>query len=265
MKIRLSLSLIVIILSCTFFLISLAGLIGIWIANRPLTENILGEINAAQTELTAAETTLQASREDLESLRGQIDIFQGILDNLGTDAIQNTQLIAEVVNRVEGSISPLLERLSGGVSRIREAFDSVKDTVASLNDLPLIEIELPGEEVLNSVSEGLGNLQSQITDTKSKVESVSQVTQDTVDTLTSGFKTWEDFTAQNLALLDQYEDRIAAYQTKLAYLETNAPVWIDLASIVLTVVLVWLAFSQLGVFILAWGFYKGRDLLRRWR
>jgi TolA-binding protein len=258
-------SLIVIILSCAFFLISLAGLAAIWVANKPLTDNALAELDAAQNELTAANTALQSSRAELESLQGQIDIFQEILTNLGTDAIQNTRLISEVVDRVESTISPLLERLSNGVGRIRETFDSIKETVANLNDLPLIQIEVPGEEVLNSVSEGLANLQSQITDTKTKVESVSQITQDTVDTLTSGFKTWEEYTARNLALIDQYEAKVAAYQAKLAHLEANLPLWIDLASIVLTFLLVWLAISQVGLFILAWQFYKSRDLLRRWR
>jgi chromosome segregation ATPase len=264
-KPRWKFSLIVILLCLLFFLISVGGLIAIWVVNEPLTREITVEIEAAQADLADAATTIQTTREELESLQGQIDIFQGILDSLGTDAIQNASLLADVVNRVESNISPLLDRVSNGVNRIQEAFDSIKETISQLNNLPLVSIELPGESVLDTVSESLGNLQQQISDTKSQVESVSQITQDTVDTLTSGFETWEEFISQNKDLLDQYEIKVTAYQARLAYLDIRLPQWIDYASVVLTMLLVWLAISQVGLFILAWQFYKGRDLLARWR
>jgi chromosome segregation ATPase len=151
------------------------------------------------------------------------------------------------------------------VDRIREAFESVKRAVEQLNELPLVAINLPGEELLDSITESLDSLEAQITETKEKVESVSQITEDTVDTLDSGFLTWEDFVQRNLEQLDEYERKIRAYQARLDYLEANIPRWVDAASIVLTLLLTWLAVSQIGMFVLAWSIYSGKDLLARWR
>lgn len=263
--VRRGLALTVSVLSVFFFLVSIAGLVAVWVINQPLSESISGELAAAQAELDAGLANLQASRGELESLQGQVGFFQSVVDTLGTDAVQNTRLLSDVVNRVEGTISPLLERLSSGVDRVREAFESVKRTVEQLNELPLVTINIPGEELLNSITESLDSLEAQITEAKEKVESVSQITADTVDTLDSGFLTWEDFVQRNLAQLDEYERKIRAYQARLDYLETNFPRWIDAASIVLTLLLTWLAASQIGMFVLSWSIYSGKDLLARWR
>jgi chromosome segregation ATPase len=262
---RRGLALTVSALSVFFLLVSAAGIVAVWVINQPLTEDISRELAAAQADLGAGLANLQASRGELESLQGQVGFFQGVLDTLGTDAVQNTRLLSDVVNRVEGTISPLLERLSNGVDRIREAFESVKRAVEQLNELPLVAINLPGEELLDSITESLDSLEAQITETKEKVESVSQITEDTVDTLDSGFLTWEDFVQRNLEQLDEYERKIQAYQARLDYLEANIPRWVDAASIVLTLLLTWLAVSQIGMFVLAWSIYSGKDLLARWR
>jgi len=66
-------------------------------------------------------------------------------------------------------------------------------------------------------------------------------------------------------MVTEYETMVTDHRTQLVNLQTNIPKWIDQASIILTVGLLWLAFSQVGLFILAWSFYKGEDLLDRWR
>lgn len=102
-------------------------------------------------------------------------------------------------------------------------------------------------------------------DTKEKVENVSQITQDTVETLKTGFTNWEETIVEYIESLDEYGSTINEYQEQLTYLEENVPRWINIASIALTVLLVWTAFSQVALFVLSWSFYKERDLLARWR
>lgn len=252
-------------LSAFFFALSLAGVIAVWVINLRLTHNITLEMARVQADLTETRDQIDASQAELESLQSQIDVFQAFLDTLGKDAVENTRLLAEVVARVEGNISPVLDDLSAGVERVREGFESVKKTIARLNNLPLVSIHLPGEPTLEAIASGLADLQGQIGETKARVESISQVTQDTVAALTSGFETWEDYIALNQQRLEEYEAEIEGYQARLSYLSEKLPVWIDWGSVVLTVLLVWLAASQVGVFILAWSFYKGEDLLARWR
>ena len=61
--------------------------------------------------------------------------------------------------------------------------------------------------------------------------------------------------------LDEYAEKIETTQDQLTYLEQNLPRWIDYTSAVLTVILVWLGISQVGLFVLGWSYYKGQDLV----
>ena len=97
------------------------------------------------------------------------------------------------------------------------------------------------------------------------MESISQLTQETVETLTTGFQNWEQNIAEYLITLDDYQATISSYQERLDDLEENLSGWIDLAAIGLTIILIWTAFSQFALFILAWSFYKEQDLLESWR
>jgi uncharacterized phage infection (PIP) family protein YhgE len=169
------------------------------------------------------------------------------------------------VVKVEDTLTPLLDQASEGVNSIGDLFDSIVETIEKLNDLPLVSLDIPGSEVLDSLSGSVSDLQEQIEDTKAKVESISQLTQDTVETLTTGFENWETLIAENLMLLEEYQGKIADYQAELAQLEANLPQWINTASIILTLLLVWTAFTQIALFVLAWSFYKEEDLLKRWR
>ena len=68
-----------------------------------------------------------------------------------------------------------------------------------------------------------------------------------------------------LTTLDEYELKIEAAQEQLSYLETNLPTWIDMASVILTILLFWLGLSQVGIFIIGWSFFKKQDLLANFR
>jgi len=259
------LALVLIILSVFLTLVSVGGVIAIWVANGPITDSSMMKIQSAGEDLAQAADYLEEAQVELESAQAQIDIFQSILNTAGIEAVENAQVISDIVVKVEDTLTPLLDQASEGVNSIGELFDSIVETIEKLNDLPLVSLDIPGSEVLDSLSGSVSDLQEQIEDTKSKIESISQLTQDTVETLTTGFENWETLIAENLSVIDAYRGKIADYQAELAQLETNLPKWIDMASIALTLLLVWLAFTQIALFVLAWSFYKEEDLLMRWR
>jgi ABC-type transporter Mla subunit MlaD len=264
MKTKRILALILLILSVFFFIASLAGIAVTWVYNVRFTEQALVELGAIQTDLALTQSNLKTAQENLESAQAQIDIFQAAMEAIGLDAMQNTQVLAEVVGKVEGTLTPILDQAAGTVGGFRDKFVAFKDAIESLNDLPLVNIEIPGVETIDQIAQNVADLQTQILETKQKVEDVSTLTQETVETFSTGFANWETTIQENLVMLDNYSSKVSAYQARVDDLLARVPGWLDWAAVILTVFLVWLAFSQVGLFVLAWEFYKGEDLLARW-
>jgi multidrug resistance efflux pump len=259
------LGLVLVILSVIFFLVSLGGLIGVWVFNQSLTERIQTSIETTSADLEGAAAAIELSKAELISAQAQIDLLQAILETLGLNAAEDLNRLADIVGTVEDTLMPVIDNVASGISTLSEALLNIIDTIERLNELPLVNIQIPGMEVIEEGANQLNNLQTQIEEGGGKIEQLSQTTQDTVDSLTTGFRELESSISALVETLDEYELKIQDAQAQLNYLGTNLPIWIDVASVILTVLLIWLGFSQLGLFILGWSFYKNEDLLARWR
>jgi multidrug resistance efflux pump len=259
------LGLVLVILSVIFFLVSLGGLIGVWVFNQSLTERIQTSIETTSADLEGAAAAIELSKAELISAQAQIDLLQAILETLGLNAAEDLNRLADIVGTVEDTLMPVIDNVASGISTLSEALLNIIDTIERLNELPLVNIQIPGMEIVEEGANQLENLQTQIEEGGGKIEQLSQTTQDTVDSLTTGFRELESSISALVETLDEYEVKIQDAQAQLNYLGTNLPTWIDVASVILTVLLIWLGFSQLGLFILGWSFYKNEDLLARWR
>ena len=247
------------VLSVIFFVVSLSGMICIWVYNQPLTERALTLIETTSQDLEGAAAAIELSKAELISAGAQLDLLQAIMETLGINAEEDLNRLADIVNRVEDTLSPVLDSVAGGINTLREALLTIKDTLERINELPLVNIEIPGIEEIEQGAGQLGNLQSQIEEGGGKIEQLSQTTQDTVDSLTTGFAKLETSITSLLETLDEYAEKIESTQEQLTYLEENLPKWIDYSAALLTVILVWLGISQVGLFILGWSYYKGQD------
>ena len=259
-KIKPIIGMALLILSVIFFLVSLGGLIGIWVYNQPLTERALTLIENTSQDLDGAAAAIELSKVELISAGAQLDLLQAILETLGINAEEDLNRLADIVGRVEDTLSPVLDSVAGGISTLRESLLTIKETLERINELPLVNIQIPGIDEIEQGAEKLQNLQNQIEEGGGKIEQLSQTTQDTVDSLSTGFAKLEESIASLLVTLDEYAEKIESTQEQLTYLETNLPTWIDMTSVVLTILLVWLGISQVGLFILGWSYYKRQDL-----
>lgn len=258
-------SLILLILSVTFFVFSIAGIIGLWIIKQPMIDSITSEIQMIRSDLNIAEVNLTRVEDELDLLGNQIDIFQSVIETIGDEAINSTQVISDIVTGIEDKISPLLSSAETGVNTLYETFTSIKSALEVLNNLPLVEIEVPGGDTIQGLLEKIETIQGQINTTQDDIENIARTTEELITTLTNNFQNWEQFVDEGLQSITTYKERITYYDQRLAGLEEGIPKWINISSILITLTLLWLAFSQIGLFILAWSFYKNQDLLLRWR
>lgn len=258
-------AIIVILLSALFFLASIAGIALTWTYNQRLTVSWMERLEAIETDLRTAQTDLQTAKAELDSVQQQINALQVALKTLGIDGAASLQAIADIVSKLDNALVPFITEVADRVEGLRDAIVKLKETVERLNQLPLVELDIPGVEQLDEAASNLENLQNQIEEGSERVSQVSQLTQDTVDSLTTGFAELEQSARTLSEAIGGYDAKISAYLLEIDDLQTRLPDWLDTAAIILTVLFVWLGFSQVALFVLAWSFYSGQDLLAQWR
>ena len=202
------------------------------------------------------------SQTELISAQAQLDLLQAILETLGINAEEDLNRLADIVGRVEDTLSPVLDRVSGGIGTLRELLLTIRDTLERINELPLVNIEIPGIEGIEQGAEQ--SAEPAEPDRRRRWKNRAALPNHAGHgrlTLHRVCPAGEISINSLLETLDEYAVKIEATQDQLAYLEENLPKWIDYSAAILTVILVWLGISQVGLFVLGWSFYKGQDLI----
>lgn len=264
-KTKRAISLTVIVLSAIFLLVSLGGIILTWSYHQRLNGDLMGRLEVIEDDLRSAQDDLQTVKTELDAVQEQIDALQAALQTLGIDGAASLEAVAELVSRLEGTLTPFVTAVAERVEGLREAVTNLKETIERLNELPLVNLNVPGVEQLEAAANNLEELQSDIEEGRDQITQASQITQDTIDSLTTGFADLEASVQTLSAALGGYDTKITSYLLELDELQAELPRWATTAAIGLTVVFVWLGFSQAALFVLAWSFYQGEDLLARWR
>jgi len=248
------------IVSVIFFLSSMAGIALTWIAYQQVHSDLLPRLEIIESDLRSAQADLQFAKTELDQVQEQIDLLQTALDTLGIDGAASLQAIADLVGNLEGMLSPIITTVAERVQDLRDALTSLKETVDRINQLPLVNLEIPGVEQLEEAAASLGTLQETIEGGGDKVTQASTITQETVTALTTGFAELET-SAQNLsAALAGYDVKISAYLVEIDALQASLPRTASLLAASLIILLVWLGVSQVGLFVLAWSMYTGKNL-----
>jgi chromosome segregation ATPase len=242
-------------------LASMAGIALTWEYHRMVTEDLLPKLDVIKSDLLAAQSDLQTVKSELDAAQTEINALQATLKTLGIEGAGSLQALSDIVGKLEGTFTPFVTTVAEKVESLRNSLLQVKGIIEKLNQLPLVNIEIPGIEQIDLATASLLELQTQIETGRDKVSQASQVTQNTIDDLTTGFADLEASVQTLSASLGGYYDKISAYLVELNALQENLPRWADWAAAALTFILAWLGISQLLIFMYAWQFSTGQDFL----
>jgi PAS domain-containing protein len=256
------------ILLCVFsglvFIFSLGAIITAWAANGVVTERLTSEVASIHADLTAIQSALGNARQELETAKQIIDVLQGILQAAGINSESNAQVLTDIVDKVDNTLTPLIDKASGAVGGVQDALQKVKETIDSLNNLPLVNIEIPGLELVENLSSDLETLEGNIDEVNQRVQDITGLTREMIEAGTTGFADLEASVDGMLAMLDEYEPMISDRQAQLTQLLMDIPGWIDWLCVGISLVMLWMAFSQAGLFAIGWSLYNGEFILKNW-
>jgi hypothetical protein len=145
-----------------------------------------------------------------------------------------------------------VEQLRTTLAPVSGAIQSVRALVDFINAIPFISETPPAveelESALNRLDEAAANAR-QVGDTirTTVVEGSSQMTQQTVDLLTSLTSGVDNWLAEAQSAVDTLQTEMAALQERLALLRSQLLLIYSLAAVGATLLMLWLIYSQVVV------------------
>ncbi len=242
-----------IVLSGFFLLVSVVGIPTVWLANGPLTREGVARLGEIESELRQGEEALERSRVELERALSILDSTEAALNAFTQNDPQ--AFFEDVRATLDDHLVPELETAKERLITARDTLENVRVVVFGLNIVPFISINIP-DETLTDLIDSADALEAEIGEVSDLAEQAS-VLLDSASSLFSGdFEETRRSLEGFLADVQAYQVKVTGWREQVTEIKTRLPLWIDLASVGLTLFLLWFGLSQVSLLL------HGRAILR---
>lgn len=261
------LGIVLMVLTVLLLLLSIGGIAGTWWLNSTLSNGIVRILTSVDNTLEMTDGNLDQLETRLTDARERIDAFEESVATAGQNLAENPVILTTLSERLDVQLEPAITRVRETVQSLRETVVSIQNAIDALNAIPFVSIDekLTVRSRLQSLTDGLDELNAGVaalreTFRQAREEAASQlvaVVDQVTGQLDGGLATINGTVAE-------YRSQVNTLRTEAATLRTNLIRWLDVISVVLTIVLLWMFFSQVVVFTLGLSIYRQRNLFARW-
>ena len=252
------LGIIVIVISVIVLVVSLGGVVGTWVVRADVARVVGEVVTQADTVLQLAQDGVGRVNDRLDQTRSNISTIDTTINTLGDKAEENNVILLAIDQIVGTSLSPAVDNLSQTAKDLYDKVVAVNSKVETLSRVPPFrgkgDILDKVSVVLNGVieaSQNLNNFRQAVSDAK------SSVTQRTVAVLTAPL-TRLDNTLQSIqTAASGVQKTLSDVQASLTTFQSTVIFWLNVESIVMTLLLLWIALSQYSLILHGWAMFKG--------
>lgn len=251
----------IIVLSSLMFVASLIGMGAIWIYRKPLTQNILTRLQYVDAELSNAQAAIEMAKGELERTLRLVDDAEVALAQVKQQAEQAKQLLNTVNGTLNQDLIPGLQTTRDRIEQLRGTLQSLRDTLGKVNQIPFLNITIPGDDVLANIISGVDSLDAQIKSVQELAQKASTFTGDTSYLFGGDLNNTKQHIQTLLDSVTAYDVKITGWRVQVEGFMQVVPDWINTAAVLLTIFLIWFALSQFGLLLHGFSLQRGGNPL----
>lgn len=248
-------------LSSILLVLSIAGIVAVWIVKAPLAQKATSQIQAVDNDLKGAQSAIQNAKLELERTLRLVDAAETSLTSLKDDFSQVKALLDSTNGMLEDQVLPGLNASRGKIDDAKTTLKDLQGSLAKINSLPYLDLNIPGEVLLGELIASADSLDTQIGRVEDSIQAASTFTSDASYLMGGDFTETKTSLQNFLSMVTEYDQKLTDGRAKLAGLLESLPGWITAAAILLTVFLLWFGFSQLSLILFGLNLWQGSDPL----
>jgi len=259
-------------------ILSLAGLVGLWVAKPILTTTINTTVDTLISSVATSQKTLDITYDALGATIGSVDALSDMLDSTAV-TVEDTQPIIIQVNDLMGETLPkTIETATGSLDAAEDAAQSLESAIKSFEVLqsvlgatPFLSAVLPpAQEPYNpetSLADSLSDLSDSMQDMPEAFKDMSTslgkadnnlelvkdsmtLMSENVTLISTSLSQYQTMISQSKASTDSLNAMLTGFQSKM-------PNSLNIASIVLVLFFLWLLAAQVVIFSQGYELYHG--------
>ncbi|MGD8474794.1 MAG: hypothetical protein PVH59_11760 [Anaerolineae bacterium] len=255
---------IVMVISVLVLVLSLSGIAGAWIVRAEYGADLLAIVTAAETRAATAQQGLGRLDAAFTQARAKITAVEQDVQAFGADLEQNRPLLTAIADRLGLDLTPLVDSARETVATMREAVVAVNSTVEAINAIPFVSVPVPELETLKKLSQDVEDFRSEVQAVRTAIDQRrSEIIQGSVSIITTPTSQIGSALDEMSAAVVGYSQELGAVQEGLSDLKSAIDKVLLWGAVILTLILLWIAFSQVWLLGVGWRAFSGQALLPR--
>lgn len=254
-----------IVLGTLFLILSLVGMVAAWVYNEPLTREATSRLTDINTELSQAQVGLQSSQQELERALRIVDATEKALEKLAGQSTGAKGLLENIQGTLDDQLIPELKITRERLVAASNTLKTLRNTLEGLGSFLPVDLSGP-DQILTDLIDSANSLDTEIADIERVAQQASIFLSDSSFILGGDLSETRKSLEAFLATTQEYEEKVTDWRKQVADLIEKTPKWIDQASIILTIFLLWFGLSQFGLILHGLSIRRGHnpfDVLRR--
>jgi len=244
-------------LSVVVLLASAAGIVGIWVLEPRAA-------NSAVAVLGVLENGAGSMRQAAQGIDQKLTQVQAISTQVSDASAKLSQNVTD-----QGLVKLLLpdqqeQTLTATTASVKDAFSGLRDKLAdavaiykSIDQLPFVKLPGPSQKQVDQFTASIADVQATVDQLKSDITAFRAGASDRISKVTAGVDQLSSRLAQGRDQLATLDARLAAAQAALGQLKNNVANTLMLAALLATLMLAWVAYSQVELIRLFTQRWKG--------
>jgi uncharacterized coiled-coil protein SlyX len=168
--------------------------------------------------------------------------------------LAETNLVVEALNRIlDVDVEQKVSQARQGVRSLYDTVVAVEETIAALNAIPFLNVEVPGSTEINDIRTGMEEMAVSAAELREESQQRQEDrAENLVEAISAPINRLNDRVDEMHTRMTGAENRLGLAVEGVGEIQSKVPRWIDIASIIATLLLAWLMFSQGAVILLCW-------------
>lgn len=237
------------VISVIFLLLGLAGIIGVWAINTPATETILAILEPIDLALQRMELASNRAGVALSEASVALEDADQRVQEMG-ETVAETSLIREAIFRiVDEDVQQKVVETGENIRALYDTLGAIEEAIQAFNAIPFVGIEVPGSEEIAAVRTGMEEIATSTAELSIEIQQRREErAENLVERLNAPINRLNTRVEEIQAKIADTEARLVLAIDRINSIQNQVPLWVDIVSIVDTLLLAWFMFSQGAVF-----------------
>ncbi len=247
----------ILIITAVFgWLVSIAGAVVLWSVKPAVNSTVNTLLSTGLDTLNATSDMLGVAQSTLEAAGKNLTLVSDITGQVGTALDKTTPLFESMSKIIGGDLVNTVSKVQESLRSLQATAKVIDSTLTLVSSIPFIssepyQPEVPLDQSVGNISTGMKDLPTSLEDLKVSMTAAS----DSITTLPEAVHKLSAEIDKINASVSSARDVMTKYQTivgrmitQLTFVQKSLPITLTLVWLAMTMVFVWMACAQLGLY-----------------